>query len=177
MPVVGYLILLNQQVLDFGDIDGRFRIFTPDVPWRLLLVYYGTLCLGLGSMLYSWRCPGRIRRYETAVDYAKAESEFFSEREHADHLERDLIQQVSQLTKEQQKYAYLEEVGGIGSVVARPTIVIMLTHHWNAYDITRPRARLLVYFLFWLGFCFLAVPTAVTLWGVIAYTMRIMGVW
>ncbi|MGG5890990.1 hypothetical protein ACLF3G_28320 [Falsiroseomonas sp. HC035] len=176
MPVVGYLILLNQQMLEVGDIAGRFQLFKPDTPWRLLAIYYGTLSLGLGSMIYLARCPDRIRKYETAVDYSNSETRFFSEHAHRDYLERDLIFQADKLTPEQQKYEYIWQIYSVSKAIAGSSVVVMMTQHWNVYDLLYPWSRFFARFFFWLGFIILAVPSIITVGEVTWYTLRIMGI-
>ena len=38
MPVAGYLILLNEEVLRLADIAPRFRLLASASPWRLVCV-------------------------------------------------------------------------------------------------------------------------------------------
>jgi len=65
-PVVGYLILANRQ---------SFQLFEG---WKLFCFYFGTGSIAVGAFIYSLRCPGEAKKYDTAVDYALAEAEFFT---------------------------------------------------------------------------------------------------
>ncbi|MEO1406479.1 MAG: hypothetical protein AAFV54_08310, partial [Pseudomonadota bacterium] len=89
MPLIGYLILLSDQVtfqsnawITFDDPDVNavsvswFPILGPALmtlePLRLYLLYFGFLMLGGGSLLFSVFCPSEIAHYKDRVAYLSA---------------------------------------------------------------------------------------------------------
>ena len=65
-PVVSYLILANEHLLHFFE------------GWKFFCFYFGTVSIAVGALIYSTRCPGEAKKYDTAVEYAVAEAEFFT---------------------------------------------------------------------------------------------------
>ena len=77
IPLVGYLIIFNESLLQYLDLSrelfGRHSDVAgtngAHVSWRLLLLYFGLCFVAAGAALYSWRCPDEIKSYRLASDY------------------------------------------------------------------------------------------------------------
>src|ERR1700730_18225698 len=75
MPVVGYLILLNENLM---VIETKYRYFFLHSPWRLVFVYYGFLIISVSAIMYVLWCPNQIRKYSSPVEYMNSELEFLT---------------------------------------------------------------------------------------------------
>jgi hypothetical protein len=76
VPVLGYLILFNSEVIKFLNLHGSV-CQDCTVPWRLHLFYFACCCFASGSVLYAWRCPLVIKKYGVANDYFETEKTYF----------------------------------------------------------------------------------------------------
>jgi len=80
IPLVGYLIIFNEDLLHYLDLSRElFGHHDPagsqevaQVSWRLLFLYFGLCFVAVGAGLYSWFCPDEIKSYRLASDYVAA---------------------------------------------------------------------------------------------------------
>ncbi|MEM1297890.1 MAG: hypothetical protein AAGH68_01330 [Pseudomonadota bacterium] len=101
MPVLGYLILIKDQVrfsdafwIRFSggepvDVGWVWLIGAPLMtcePYRLYLIYFGLTALGLGALLFAWRCPHEIRDYPDRIAFVQSRLEHTTEMRRTDFL-------------------------------------------------------------------------------------------
>jgi hypothetical protein len=80
IPLVGYLIIFNEDLLHYLDLSRElFGHHDPagsqevaQVSWRLLFLYFGLCLVAVGAGLYGWFCPDEIKSYRLASDYVAA---------------------------------------------------------------------------------------------------------
>lgn len=78
-PIVGYLILLSNDVTSFFDgglvetSKEKFNFWDRLWAVKLYFVYFGLLNLGLGSAVYQWRCPRQIKKHGDWEDYVRTD--------------------------------------------------------------------------------------------------------
>ena len=77
-PFVGYVILLNAKLSDFFNIHTEFSIFNSNTPWNLLLLYFGSISVGVGAIIYAIWCPPILKRYESFPDYRNGERDLWA---------------------------------------------------------------------------------------------------
>jgi hypothetical protein len=68
VPLIGYLIIFNETIAGYLRLVWE-KDPTPPVPTNLLLVYFGLVCLSVGSVLYAVFCDRRIDQYGSAEAY------------------------------------------------------------------------------------------------------------
>lgn len=61
LAVVGYLLLLNQYVVEWTRLAPTFNLLWPETPWRLVATYYGLVILAAASLIFQVRCPGGLK--------------------------------------------------------------------------------------------------------------------
>lgn len=168
MPVVGYLLLLNRSVLELADIDQRFKLFATESPWRLIAVYYGTFLLGIASTLYLVICPREIRRYDSAVDYIRAEQDHYSVAARRERLEQAVaLAAPDAKSRGEHVAAYVrtfEQIHGHGVMAKeKPSYIDQLMEvNWHVQNVYAPRWRMWAWAAFCAGFLLLLVPSVVT---------------
>jgi hypothetical protein len=141
-PVVGYLILFNDQVSTFLSIS-RLENAQPTLgvlgwAWshKLHFIYFGLMSLGLGSFIYSFRCPFIIKKHGDFADYVRIDGPSISD---------------------ETAYEYRQILG----IPAQSKADIL--HHWYAqHSAQRPFSRIAVTILFAVGLALLAVPSFIS---------------
>jgi hypothetical protein len=84
-PIVGYLILFNDEVARFLSMAALDKKPSPqgvfETLWRakLYFVYFGLMAMGIGSGIYQVSCPYLIKKYGDWADYVRFDGESISE--------------------------------------------------------------------------------------------------
>ena len=76
VPVFGYLIIFNQQVVSLFDLS-PYYIPSINENWawlidgkdRLYCFYFGLFSIGLGSILYQLFCPPIVKEFKSSFEY------------------------------------------------------------------------------------------------------------
>jgi len=192
MPVVGYLILLNERISDWLRVHAAWLPEGTgyDPGMNIFFLFYGTIFLGVGSFLFSVFCHPRIKKYESDVDFISAARSYYEIRAHLEPLTYDL----KVFDKEMAPWQYrLPEFNGMRQYFQITTkgreqdfpaefykdisqlfgdLTNILKWHWHALDVHRRAVRITVYVLFVLGSFCVAVPAVVTFWRVTDATFR-----
>ena len=92
VPFLGFLILFNQQIVDWlllsplfvGRTSGNLGEATIEATReatlnRLYIAYFGLSLLGIGSFLFSIFCPGEIKELNSASEYISYEKPLVSQ--------------------------------------------------------------------------------------------------
>jgi hypothetical protein len=80
IPLVGYLILLNNDIVAhltlskdvFGDTAGETLT-------RLLAIYVGLVFIAIASVLFATRCPREVKRYGSPEEYVAGDEPWMSD--------------------------------------------------------------------------------------------------
>jgi hypothetical protein len=87
IPVIGYLILFNENVLQYLGLSRRLFGYSPEraaaagaapVSPRLLFLYFGLCLISAGSIIFSVRCPPRMKAYGSPTELIEKEHENLS---------------------------------------------------------------------------------------------------
>jgi hypothetical protein len=74
VPLVGYLIIFNENVVRFlnmaHELGGRGDA---TVSHRLILIYLGLCAVSVGALVYGWLCPNEIKHYGTAAAFIQGD--------------------------------------------------------------------------------------------------------
>lgn len=78
IPLVGYLIIFNANVVKYLDLAKEFvgissHHFDFGVSAKLLLIYFGLCALAAGSVVFSIWCPTEVKHYGTSAAYVGAD--------------------------------------------------------------------------------------------------------
>ena len=176
MPIVGYLILLNQNLM---AIAANFREFFPHDPWRLLLIYYGSFCLSFSAIMYLIRCPHQIQNYSSPVDYINSEFAILSSLSfRAKVLFEHVREGLKNITSRQKRILKLDthqdELHSVSFFQHNPEhvpVIQVLTWDWGLADTSRVLCCHVCAVFYAAGFVLLLIPTAATFVEVVLYTI------
>jgi len=94
-PFIGYLILFNQNVVDFLKlstevigIQGHELEAVQVTISRLRQLYVGLMLVGIASIIFRWRCPPLISQHRTIYDYVGAELNIMNSQRYVDVCDR-----------------------------------------------------------------------------------------
>lgn len=75
IPLIGYLIIFNDQVTKFLQISSELVGVgpSPGISTRLLCVYFGLCLIALGTTIYSLLCPREIKYYGSSAAYVRGD--------------------------------------------------------------------------------------------------------
>lgn len=169
MPIIGYLLLLNEQVVAYSRIDPRFSLFTSDRPWRLIFLYYGSLATGLAAILYQWRCPIIVKKYDSPVEYLTAELNFFSDEDNYEYIRARVRARFAKAPERLRQLEGVRHIEGKLSKIPedevsyRSHVTHALTAEWHMADNGDLWARGLFCIVGGVGALLLALPSILTL--------------
>ena len=179
MPILGYLILLNESAVRFLE-DTRFRFFLTENPWKLIFIYYGSLFLGIASLIYAWRCFEVIKKYPSPVEYTNAELEFFATPNHFQFLIERLLSDMDYMQSYQTRVPELDSHRAVYEIMEKAphvgpnphSIRELLTWQWHLYNTSRLYSCYICAALYWFGFILLSIPASVTFLEVSRYSIH-----
>jgi hypothetical protein len=181
MPVVGYLILLNENLM---AIEAKYRYFFLHSPWRLVFIYYGFLIISVSAIMYALQCPNQIRKYSSPVEYMNSELEFLASFFRSKTLLESVSARVYGITPRQKRLLDFEAQQGVLNSVSffrnpgsqsraelRDTLRELITWDWGLADTSRVFWCYICTALYIAGFAFLLIPAACTFLDVTRYTI------
>jgi hypothetical protein len=77
MPVIGYMILFNSEIIGLLKIHSDF-CRDCSISWRLYMLYFSSCSFAVGAILYSMFCPSTVKLYAGARDYFEGEKTYYS---------------------------------------------------------------------------------------------------
>jgi hypothetical protein len=172
MPVFGYLLIFNDQIHQYLKVrfDDVWPFSHVHSMWRIWMLYFGTIFLAAGSMLFAWRCPREIKQYPSSFTMVLTERDQLT----ADNPGRQRIaSRLKKLYSAMSKWEKLifdwprldPDHPNLGAGVVVQTgdqWGLGLTHIWMISDIKQPLVRVAVFLLFSSGIILLAIPAAAT---------------
>jgi predicted membrane channel-forming protein YqfA (hemolysin III family) len=74
VPVIGYLIIFNEKVVDFLNLARSVEAHSgAEVSYRLILIYLGLCAISVGVVVYGWFCPNEVKHYGSASAYVRGD--------------------------------------------------------------------------------------------------------
>lgn len=186
MPVFGYLLVFTTKAQSFiADIvvpwlpTGWVDL---DFGWRLFFLFYGSLSLGVGALLFSWTCPRLVKVHGSAFEFVNSEFTYHWTPFHMKELERDVKADADRLyspaTKTHQRsITELSQIREIAAATAskiqsgdpqsdiegsKAVVVELMTMKWRVQDTECFLVRLIVMTFFVVGLTFVAIPSLIT---------------
>jgi hypothetical protein len=80
IPLVGYLVLLNDKMISYLELSERIfgQAAAVGTLNKLLAVYIGLVCVAIASATFALCCPLEIKKYASSEEYIAAEEAFMS---------------------------------------------------------------------------------------------------
>jgi hypothetical protein len=184
IPLVGYLIIFNDKVIEYLHLIREMGGHNPDttsaVSPRLLLVYFGLCALALGTAIYSYLCPDQVKHYASSAAYVGGDGPTMKDGE---------LERVAAELKEFSPVGYLEfeeKFGGFFRLSIRPHMSetefrvsetskeqsdnALLHFYFRYLDVSHTTMRWIALISYITGFVCLLIPSA----GVFIRVMSIL---
>lgn len=165
VPLVGYLLLFNKEIVQFLSLHTDFcRPGSCGPSLRLLLLYLGCCSIAIGTALYGLRCPTLIKKYDSAAGFFEAEKVYFCQPRNLDYLQK-LIERGTEtepLAKDAPMFSYNGRSGVDPNSLADP-----MGELYRVLNVSDLKFRLPALLLYYLGIAIILVPTAMTFFQVI----------
>jgi hypothetical protein len=168
IPVVGYLILFNDYIVQFLDVSSSIfrrqdmlKNASPaqNIPWRLMFLYFGMCHIAAASVLYSWFCPNIIKRFGSAPEYVA------QDRDHIPDFGYEFIVSEIQNSIHVDHAKRISEKHIIDSEILGPALanerykLDVLSLHYIVSDYSRKSIRASTAILYAIGFGIAMVPS------------------
>jgi hypothetical protein len=182
IPLVGYLVLLNDKVVNYLQLSERIvgQATMSGALDRLLVIYVGLVCVALASAIFALCCPLEVKKFASAEEYIAGEEPFMSERaegivearlKHGDELARTSLKGYEEWNESRPTPDSLEELRRRG----RQHFRIEMNLFYEMQDRSRPIARWLAGVLYLAGFVALLAPSASVFLKVMQVLFRDFG--
>ncbi|PKR87887.1 hypothetical protein CXZ10_17325 [Pleomorphomonas diazotrophica] len=170
VPLVGYLLLFNREIVQFLSLHTDFcrpRSCGPSL--RLLLLYLGCCSIAIGAALYGLRCPTLIKKYDSAAGFFEAEKAYFCQPRNFEYLQK-LIERGTEtepLAKDAPMFSYNGR-----SEVDPNSLADPMGELYRVLNVSDLKFRLPALLSYYLGKTIIIVPTVMTFFQVIfTYTL------
>jgi hypothetical protein len=169
VPLVGYLILFNEKVVEFLNLaKGIGSHEGAEVSYRLILIYLGLCFISLGVVVYGWLCPNEVKHYGSASAFVQGDGPSlrgFVIDDIARGLEnsgqRPRLQIISDALNEKIRRQVANEDD------SERYRIEMLHLHFEHLNESHPIGRRVCFSAYVIGFGLLAIPSAVVFKSVI----------
>jgi hypothetical protein len=154
-PVIGYLILFNEQVNSYLTLHTNFCVDCRISP-RLYSLYIGGFLIAIGSVLYAIFCPDIVERHANAHDFYEGEKDYYDTHEHRLFLINHIIKRV---TKSYIAPQYMYPRRPVEELMHNTDLSELMGQHYFLQNRTMRWLRITVLWSYILGFVFLAIPS------------------
>jgi hypothetical protein len=159
VPIIGYLILFNQSVVEFlnliRDLDSPPAA---GVSYRLILLYLGLTGVAGGVLVYGWYCPNEVKHYGSAAAFVQGDGP---------SLRGFVIDEINQLLGKHPPYS--EKLQNLSWELSQAGEQrVLKDNDWEKYRIENLHlylnrshwlARVTVCLFYGIGFGLLAIPS------------------
>lgn len=165
MPFFGFLIITNNYVINFLEsmapkhLGFQFVSDDGDIGLKIYALYYGSVLLGLGKLIFNYCCPNEIVEYGSREHYMETRDRLKTEYEYKKFLDEVEKQnpedknEVERLRQSDQRNQALDSTG--------EGFRTLLSLRW-AYLNQAGGSRYVIAFFFGSGLLFLSFPSIVT---------------
>jgi hypothetical protein len=181
IPLVGYLILLNDDIVAHLALSKAVFGSAPDQTLtRLLAVYVGLVFIAIASAVFVVRCPNEVKRYGSPEEYVAGDEPSMSDKQIA-IIEKKLEIGDDIARNDSAEYAEyyfsrprpdLDELRRNGQQLQR----IRINLFYEMQDRSRPISRWAAAICFLTGFVCLSIPSALVFYQVMKVLLhRVFG--
>lgn len=181
MPLVGYLILFNTNVVAYFDFSNSYMWHIGlSFPHKIFLVYFGLTSISIGSIVFHFSCPRTIKWSPSILDYVQKESDNINSTMR-DFLLNEINSGYANFEKEtgiqnsefQQKLIEIANEGNLEDYQCRATVTRL---YWASENIRLRKTRILSTLAYAIGFVLLAIPSFDSFVGVcLAFTAHLFS--
>ncbi|MCV3243763.1 hypothetical protein [Mesorhizobium sp. ZC-5] len=167
MPLVGYLLLFNAEIVKYLSLHTDFCRAANCAPsLRLLLLYLGACSIAIGAALYGLRCPSLIKKYDSAAAFFDAEKAYFSQPRNHDYLLKliKLGTETEPLANDAPEFSY----DGARRDIDPNSLADPMGELYRLLNVSHPKSRRAVLLSYSLGILLLLVPSVMTFGQVLA---------
>lgn len=162
IPIVGYIIIFSDSVLDYLMMAAPFYNVSP--LQSLLLVYFGLTVVAVASSIFLIFCPLEIKKYSSATQYICEDDPYLTT------ISRSVIKSELERTADGvgEKWREISEWHE-----TRPTVELdehrkrtaeiwrmQMELYYDLLDRKHPPARMIAVTLYFVGFVALLIPSA-----------------
>jgi hypothetical protein len=173
IPLIGYLILLNDSVVAHLGLFGEAADATLT---RLLAIYCGLVFVAIASVIFAACCPREVKRYASSEEYVAGDKPFMSDKQIA-IMQRRL--ELGDAVAREEYAGYNEYYGTRPSPDdleelrrrARELNRIQMNLYYEMLDRSCAGGRWAAAIFYLAGLAFLILPPALVFWHV----MGILG--
>lgn len=174
VPIFGYLILFNEQVVylfevstqvvkGLNTVPGIQEVISNDTKMRLYFFYFGFTFVGLSSFVYQMLCPSLIKDYSSEREFIREEVGLVTKKRFyrmASYLEQENLASGIDIDGAADEYenATSMKPKQHKEQIDAAKIDIMVLFWWSE-NLSRVAARHAILFFYLVGFCFLAIPS------------------
>lgn len=177
LPIVGYLVLLNNGALEWAELAPRFRVLWPGEPWRLVATYYGLCLVAVATLIFRWRCPNSVATGDTVSEFSDSTSKFIlRSQERAEEAIDQMIARtkrhpIPSNTQDQNSLlGLLSEGRELTPVETERAIQLAMSLEWRIQNSEQPFARATCTLLYGSGFAILSIPVISTFLEITVWT-------
>jgi hypothetical protein len=161
VPVLGYLILFNSDLVDYLRIHTSF-CHNCSVSWRLNFFYFGCCFFALGSLVYGIYCPPLIKKYAGATDFFERERDYFCNPENLNYLFKLIKRDKGKDADDPHGLRFRVNEMEVLRTENLPHLAGLMGEHYVLQNRRDKAIRELVYMSYVAGFILLAIPTLIT---------------
>jgi hypothetical protein len=170
VPLVGYLLLFNGEIVKFLSLHTDFcRSASCGPSLRLLLLYLGCCSIAVGAALYGLKCPALIKKYDSAAAFFEAEKVYFCQPRNLDYLQRliELGTETNPLAQNAPVFSYNGR-----SEVDPNSLADPMGELYRVLNVSDSKFRIAAFTSYYLGIIIFLIPTAMTFFQVVfTYTL------
>jgi hypothetical protein len=176
IPLFAYLIVFNDKIVGYlhlvAELGGNAT--AADVSPRLLLVYFGLVAIAVGTILYGWLCPAGVKFYGSSNFYVSnvqgAVKDFKIE-----EYEKELKSSRFAGRYKRMRDRYESDFKAISDHQKSQIDNGVLHLYYDLQNLKYPLARILIGFLYLIGFACLLYPSAGVFWRVSKILYRVVN--
>lgn len=157
VPVLGYFILFNREIVYSLQLHTSFCASSCSVSWRMQFLYFGGCAFAGATGIYAWFCPTVVKRAQSANDLYNLTAGFFAATSNFEGL--IALSKDEGVVVDTNLAQKVENTGPTNKIVA---LAAMLAELYQACDIAHPGARRWCFALFVIGILLLGVPAVFT---------------
>lgn len=169
IPIFGYLILFNENVIHFfsptleiSNLNSSL-VENVDGKTKLYYIYFGLTFLGLATFLYQVTCPNLIKQYSSVRGYIKENVEFMTQNRVLS-LSKHITERYEPHLITNKAISFIDNKNfDISSQTdsdnLRHFAIDILQHFWNLNTWSNCLLRSMVLILFLIGFLCLLIPS------------------
>jgi hypothetical protein len=166
IPLIGYLVLLNEKVVGYLQLSESIfgQTATAGSINKLLTIYIGLVCVALASAIFALCCSLEVKKYASAEEYIAGEERLMSDRaqgilevrlKRGDRIARTTLQAYQEYNSTRPTPDSLEELRRRGERFFR----IEMNLFYEMQDRSQPIARWLTAVFYVIGLIALLFPS------------------